>query len=78
MPTDWNGYNYVIIEMKVSTSQRFHLGFTTSHGYDEVRIHSYTPGQWNRLAIPIRFFSEPPASAVDMAATYNQHVTQGG
>ena len=72
MPTDWNGYNYVIIEMKVSTSQRFHLGFTTSHGYDEVRIHSYTPGQWNRLAIPIRFFSEPPASAVDMAATYNQ------
>lgn len=72
MPTDWSGYNYVIIEMKVSTSQRFHLGFTTSHGYDEVRIHSYAPGQWNRLAIPIRFFSDHPSSAVDMAATYNQ------
>lgn len=72
MPEDWEGYNYVVVEMKVSTSQRFFLGFNTSHGYDEVRIHSYVPGQWNRLAIPVRFFSQPPASAVDMAATYNQ------
>ncbi len=72
MPTDWTGYNYVVVEMKVSTSQRFFLGFTTSHGYDEVRIHSYVPGQWNRLAIPIRYYSEPPASGIDMASTYNK------
>lgn len=72
MPDDWSGYNYVVVEMKVSTPQRFYLGFTTSHGYDEVRIHSYVPGQWNRLAIPIRFFTDPPASNIDMAATYNQ------
>lgn len=45
LPTDWNGYNYVVVEFRVSTSQRFFLGFTTAHGYDEVRIHSYVPGQ---------------------------------
>ena len=72
MPRDWSGYNYVVVEMKVSTSQRFFLGFTTDHGYDEVRLHSYVPGQWNRIAIPVRFFTEPPASNIDMASTYNK------
>ena len=72
LPTDWNGYNYVVVEFRVSTSQRFFLGFTTSHGYDEVRIHSYVPGLWNRLAIPLIYSTQPPASAIDMAATYNK------
>lgn len=72
LPTDWTGYNYVVVEFRVSTSQRFFLGFTTAHGYDEVRIHSYVPGQWNRLAIPMIYYSQPPASAIDMAATYNK------
>lgn len=72
IPRDWTGYNYVVVEFRVSTSQRFFLGFTTSHGYDEVRVHSYVPGAWNRLAIPIIYYSQPPASAIDMAATYNK------
>lgn len=72
LPTDWTGYRYVVVEFRVSTAQRFFLGFTTAHGYDEVRVHSYVPGQWNRLAIPLIYYSQPPASAIDMAATYNK------
>lgn len=72
LPTDWTKYNYVVVEYRVSTAQRFFLGFTTGHGYDEVRIHSYVPGQWNRLAIPLIYYNQPPASAIDMAATYNK------
>ncbi len=72
LPRDWTSYKYVGIEMKATTTQRFLLGFTTDHGYDELLIHSYVPGQWNRLVIPLRYFAEPPASSHDFASMYNK------
>ncbi len=72
LPADWDGYNYVVLEYKISTPQRFQLGFTTRYGYNELRVISYVPGAWNKLAIPLRFFTDYPDPAVDLAATYNQ------
>ena len=72
LPTDWTPYRYVGVELRVTTTQRFLLGFTTGHGYDELMVHSYVPGQWNRLVIPLIYFSQPPASSVDMASMYNK------
>ncbi len=72
LPSDWDAYNYVILEFMISTPQRFHVGFTTDRGYNELKVMSYTPNGWNRLAIPLRFFREAPAARGDMAATYNQ------
>jgi hypothetical protein len=72
LPSDWDAYNYVVLEFRSTTSQRFHVGFTTEDGYNELRIMSYVPGAWNRLAIPLKFYRDLPGSAVDLAATYNQ------
>jgi hypothetical protein len=72
LPADWDDYNYVVLEFCSTTSQRFHVGFTTSNGYNELRIMNYVPGAWNKLAIPLKFYRELPGSAVDLAATYNQ------
>ncbi len=72
LPTDWEGYQFVIVEFRISTPQRFHLGFGTADGYNELRIMSYTAGGWNRLAIPLKFFRNLPEAALDLAATYNQ------
>lgn len=72
LPTDWDDYNYVVLEYKISTSQRFQLGFTTDWGYNELRVMSYVPNAWNKLAIPLRFFTELPAPAYDVAAKMNQ------
>ncbi len=71
LPTDWEGYKYVVLEYKISTAQRFQLGFTTDWGYNELRIMSYVPNAWNRLAIPLKYFTELPDAAVDLAATFN-------
>ena len=71
LPTDWDDYNFVVLEYKISTPQRFQLGFTTADGYNEVRVMSYVPGQWNKLAIPLKYFTELPDPAVDIAATMN-------
>ena len=56
----------------ITTPQRFQVGFTTETGYNELRVMSYTPNGWNRLAIPLRFYREPPAAKGDLAGTYNQ------
>ena len=72
LPRDWDGYNYVGVEIRVSTTQRFLLGFTTDHGYDELMLHSYVPGQWNRFVIPLVYLTQLPASSHDMASMYNK------
>ncbi len=72
LPENWDGYHYVVLEMRSSTSQRFHVGFTTDSGYNELRVMSYVPDGWIKLAIPLRLFTELPDPARDLAATYNQ------
>ena len=52
LPADWDGYQFVVLEYKITTAQRFQLGFTTDYGYNELRIMSYVPNAWNKLAIP--------------------------
>ncbi len=72
LPSDWDGYEFVVLEFMITTPQRFQVGFTTDDGYNELRIMSYTANGWNKLAIPLRFYRQPPAARSDMAATYNQ------
>lgn len=71
LPTDWDAYKFVVIEYKSTTAQRFQLGFTTDSGYNELRIMCYVPNAWNKLAIPLKYFTELPDAAVDLAATFN-------
>ncbi|MDD4115846.1 MAG: hypothetical protein PHG27_09700 [Massilibacteroides sp.] len=71
LPLNWDHYNFVVLEYKITTAQRFQLGFTTNAGYNELRIMSYVPNAWNKLAIPLKYFTELPDAAVDLAATFN-------
>jgi hypothetical protein len=72
LPTNWDAYNFVVLEFKITTSQRFQVGFTTETGYNELRVMSYTPNGWSKLAIPLKFYRRLPDAALDLAATYNQ------
>lgn len=72
LPANWDGYNFVVLEFRITTPQRFQVGFTTETGYNELRVMSYTPNGWNKLAIPLRFYRALPDAASDLAATYNQ------
>jgi hypothetical protein len=71
LPKDWDNYKYVLIEYRISTAQRFQLGFTTDDGYSEARVMCYVPKAWNRLAIPLKYFTQLPDPESDLAATYN-------
>ena len=72
LPRNWDEFNYVVLEFKITTSQRFGLGFTTDYGYNELRVSSYVPNAWNKLAIPLRYYNRLPDARVDVAATVNQ------
>ena len=50
LPENWEDYEFVILEFMITTPQRFRVGFNTDHGYNELRIMSYTPNGWNRLS----------------------------
>lgn len=71
LPDDWSNYNYLILEMKASSPQRFQTGPITPEGWVVKNIQPF-PGAWLRFCIPLDFYRELPASAVDMAATYNK------
>ena len=72
LPLDWDEYNFVVLEFKITTAQRFHVGFNTETGYNELRVMSYVPNEWNKLAIPLKFYRRLPDARIDLAATYNQ------
>jgi hypothetical protein len=72
LPRDWDGYNFVVLEFRSTTAQRFQVGFTTDEGYNELRVMSYVPNGWNKLAIPLKFYRALPDANIDLAATFNQ------
>jgi len=72
LPQNWDGYNFVALEFRITTSQRFHIGFTTDYGYNELRMTSYVPNAWNRLVIPLRFYRDLPEARASLAAIFNQ------
>ncbi|WP_242158034.1 hypothetical protein [Aestuariivivens sediminis] len=70
--SDWSDYNFVKLEIRITTPQRFQVGFNTDWGYNEIRVMSYAPGEWNELAIPLRFYTQLPDAANDIAGTMNK------
>ena len=70
-PEKWDRYNFLVLELRPSSPQRFQIGFNTNWGYDELRIMPYAVGAWARLAIPLRLYREKPRPSHDLASLNN-------
>ena len=71
LPADWTPYDFLVLEFRASSSQRFELGLQTSDKLISKRIHPF-PGVWVRASIPLRFYRQGLGNASDLAATVNQ------
>ncbi len=71
LPADWTGYEFLVLEFRASSSQRFELGLQTAQKLISKRIHPH-PGIWVRASIPLRFYRQGLGNALDLAATVNQ------
>ncbi|MBQ0739855.1 hypothetical protein J9332_36760, partial [Aquimarina celericrescens] len=48
------------------------VGFTSDAGYNDLRVMSYAPGGWIKLAIPLKYYTQLPDAANDIAGTMNK------
>lgn len=71
LPSDWSAYEYLVLEFKASSSQRFDLGIQTGRERFAKRIGPFA-GVWVRASIPLRYYRTPAGNGVDLAATFNQ------
>jgi hypothetical protein len=71
LPTDWSDAQFLVVEYRSSTSQRFELGLVSDEGNVSKRIHPFA-GVWTRASIPMRFFRNGLGDADELASTVNQ------
>ncbi len=72
MPSDWSKYQFLVMELKSSTSQRFLLRLYTAEGMRALRFHQFGGGVWIRAAVPLSYFQGQRQEGQDLAAVFNK------
>lgn len=79
-PSDWSGYEAVVIEFKASSPQRLDLKVyrkgdrSGKVSFSRILFHPY-PNVWVRAAVPVSMLAEPPRTGHDMASVGNRSRT---
>ena len=71
LPENWKDYEFLIVEFRSSSSQRFELGLVGESGSVSKRIHPLA-NVWVRASIPLRFYRQGLGDADELASTVNQ------
>ncbi len=71
LPADWSGFDYLVLEFRCSTPQRFQLRLYTADGNRNAGINAF-PGAWIRAALPLSIFTQQSRSGSDMASVSNR------
>jgi hypothetical protein len=72
MPSDWSSYNYLVIEMRTSTPQRFSIWANTANGKRRIMFQPFGQDAWLRASVPLRYFEGRDQSGFDLASTINR------
>jgi hypothetical protein len=68
---DWSQMNFLVLEMRASSSERFELALESADGVVSKRIHPM-PNVWVRASIPLSFYRQGLGDGIDLAATVNK------
>jgi hypothetical protein len=71
LPSDWSEFEFLTIEMKSTTAQRFELRLFTPLGVRKVRMQPFQ-GAWIRAALPLAFFEKRNQEGHDLASLGNK------
>lgn len=71
LPSDWSEFEFVTIELKSTTAQRFELRLFTPLGVRKVRMQPFQ-GAWIRAALPLAFFEKRSQEGHDLASLGNK------
>jgi hypothetical protein len=71
LPSDWSGYEFLTLELRSSTAQRFELRLHTTNGVLRMRLLPFQ-GAWIRAAIPLAYLRKPDRQGFDLASLGNK------
>jgi len=72
LTADWSAYEYLVLEMRTSTPQRFALWLYTTDGPRRIMFQPFGQNVWLRASIPLRYFKGRDQSGHDMASANNR------
>lgn len=67
LPSDWSPYNFLVLEMKASSPQRFWLAFHSQGKVQRRQLHPL-PNVWIRAAVPLQYYRSPNRAGHDLAS----------
>jgi hypothetical protein len=67
LPSDWSGYNYLVLEMKASSPQRFYLAFYSRDVVQRRQMHPFA-NVWIRASVPLEYYRRPNRAGFDLAS----------
>ncbi len=67
LPSDWTGYNFLVLELKASSPQRFSLVFYSGATVQRRNVHPL-PNVWIRAAVPLQYYRQPNRAGFDLAS----------
>ena len=71
LPSDWSPFNFLVLELRLSSPQRFELRVHNATGVRSVRL-SPAAGAWVRGVVPLAFLTQPPRQGNDLASVHNK------
>jgi len=71
-PSDWSAWNFLVLEMKTSTPQRFSLWLHSASGPRRILLQPFGQNVWLRASVPLRYFKGKDQSGFDLASTNNR------
>lgn len=72
LPSDWSGFDFLVLEMKASSPQRFSLWIHTAEGKRRLLLQLFGQDRWLRAAIPLRLFRSRDRQGTDLASANNR------
>jgi len=67
LPSDWEAYDYLVLELKSSSPQRFSLELFSGERAQR-RPMQPLPNVWIRASVPLQYFRRPNRSGFDLAS----------
>lgn len=71
LPADWSSYKYLVMELRLSSPQRFDLRVHDASGVRQVKLAPVS-GRWIRAAIPLSYMTQPAGQGHDLASVHNK------
>ncbi len=71
-PSDWSPYEYLVLEMRASSPQRFSLWIHTADGKRRVMFQPLGQNIWLRASVPLQYFRGRDQRGNDLASANNR------